>query len=55
VIGDRYTFGQCRLWGIASGRAVLGDLPDAEAELRTLIADADAASDPLWDRFKVCR
>ncbi len=47
AIGDRFASGQCRLWGIASGRAVLGDLPGAEAELRTLIADADAVGDPL--------
>ena len=47
AIGDRYASAQCRLWGIASGRAVLGDLPGAEAELRTLIADADAAGDQL--------
>jgi predicted ATPase/class 3 adenylate cyclase/DNA-binding NarL/FixJ family response regulator len=47
AIGDRYASGQCRLWGIAGGRAVLSDLPSAEAELRDLIADADAAGDPL--------
>jgi DNA-binding CsgD family transcriptional regulator len=47
AIGDRFASGQCRLWGIAGGRAVLGDLPGADAELRELIADADAAGDPL--------
>jgi predicted ATPase/class 3 adenylate cyclase/DNA-binding CsgD family transcriptional regulator len=46
-IGDRFTSGQCRVWGIAGGRAVRGDLTGAEAELRQLIADADAAGDPL--------
>jgi predicted ATPase/class 3 adenylate cyclase/DNA-binding CsgD family transcriptional regulator len=47
AIGDRYASGQCRLWGIAGGRSVLGDLAGADAELRELIADADAAGDPL--------
>ncbi|CDO86233.1 transcriptional regulator [Mycobacterium triplex] len=47
AIGDRYASVQCRLWGIAGGRAVLGDLPGADAELRDLIVDADAAGDPL--------
>jgi predicted ATPase/class 3 adenylate cyclase/DNA-binding CsgD family transcriptional regulator len=47
AIGDRYASTQCRLWGIAGGRAVLGDLPGADAELRELIVDADAAGDPL--------
>ena len=47
AIGDRVASGQCRLWGIAGGRAVLGDLSGAEAELRELIADADAVGDPL--------
>jgi len=47
AIGDRFASGQCRAWGIAGGGAVLGDLAGAEAELRKLIADADAAVDPL--------
>ena len=47
AIGDRFASAQCRLWGIAGGRAVLGDLPGADAELRDLIVDADAAGDPL--------
>jgi DNA-binding CsgD family transcriptional regulator len=47
AIGDQFALGQCRVWGIAGGRAMLEDLPGAEAELRELIADADAAGDPL--------
>ncbi|OBF86186.1 transcriptional regulator [Mycobacterium sp. 852002-51163_SCH5372311] len=47
AIGDRFASGQCRLWGIAGGRAVLGDLSGADAEIRALIADADAAGDAL--------
>lgn len=47
AIGDRYASVQCRLWGIAGRRAVDGDLSGADAELRELIADADAAGDPL--------
>ena len=47
AIGDRFAAGQCRVWGIGGARAVLGDIPRAEAELRELIADADAAGDPL--------
>jgi len=47
AIGDRFSSSQCRLWGIAGGRAVLSDLPGADAELRDLIADGDAAGDPL--------
>jgi predicted ATPase/class 3 adenylate cyclase/DNA-binding CsgD family transcriptional regulator len=47
AIGDQYASGQCRVWGIAGGRAVRGDLPGAEAELLALIADADTAGDPL--------
>jgi predicted ATPase/class 3 adenylate cyclase/DNA-binding CsgD family transcriptional regulator len=47
AIGDRFASGQCRVWGIAGGGAVLGDLSGAEAELQELIADADAAGDPL--------
>ncbi|WP_081396250.1 helix-turn-helix transcriptional regulator [Mycobacterium colombiense] len=46
-IGDWYASAQCRLWGIAGGRSVLSDLPGAEAELRDLIVDAEAAGDAL--------
>lgn len=46
-IGDRAASGQCRLWGIAGGRAMLGDLQGAEDELRDLLADAEAAGDML--------
>jgi DNA-binding CsgD family transcriptional regulator len=47
AIGDRFASGQCRVWGLAGARAVLGDLPGADDELAELIADADAAGDPL--------
>ncbi|OBH62903.1 LuxR C-terminal-related transcriptional regulator [Mycobacterium sp. E2479] len=47
AIGDRVASGQCRLWGIAGGRAMRGDLQGAEDEFRELIADADAAGDQL--------
>jgi predicted ATPase/class 3 adenylate cyclase/DNA-binding CsgD family transcriptional regulator len=47
AIGDRFASGQCRVWGIGAAQAVLGDLPGAEADLQELIADADAAGDPL--------
>ncbi|OBA83595.1 transcriptional regulator [Mycobacterium sp. 1164966.3] len=47
AIGDRFASGQCRLWGIAGGRCVRGNLVGADAELRELIADADTAGDPL--------
>ncbi len=50
AIGDRVASVQCRLWGIAGGRAMLGDLQGAEDEVRELIADADAAGD-LLSRF----
>lgn len=46
-IGDRFASGMCRVWGAAGARAVLGDLHGAEAELAELIADSDAAGDPL--------
>jgi DNA-binding CsgD family transcriptional regulator len=35
------------VWGLAGARAVLGDLPGADAELAEVIADAGAAGDPL--------
>jgi predicted ATPase/class 3 adenylate cyclase/DNA-binding CsgD family transcriptional regulator len=47
AIGDRFASGLCRVWGIGGARPVLGDLSGSEAELRELIADADAAGDPL--------
>jgi predicted ATPase/class 3 adenylate cyclase/DNA-binding CsgD family transcriptional regulator len=47
AIGDRFASGLCRVWGIGGARSVLGDLSGAEAGLRELIADADAAGDPL--------
>jgi DNA-binding CsgD family transcriptional regulator len=50
AIGDRVASGQCRLWGIAGGRAMRGELQGAEEELGDLLADADAAGD-LLTRF----
>jgi predicted ATPase/class 3 adenylate cyclase/DNA-binding CsgD family transcriptional regulator len=47
AIGDRFASGLCRVWGIGGAHPVLGDLSGSEAELRELIADADAAGDPL--------
>jgi DNA-binding CsgD family transcriptional regulator len=47
AIGDRFAAGQCRVWGVAAPRAMFGDLPGAEAELRELIAAANAVGDPL--------
>ncbi|WP_156686296.1 helix-turn-helix transcriptional regulator [Mycobacterium sp. Marseille-P9652] len=47
TIGDRFASGQCRLWGLAGGRAVRGDLHGAEEEMREVVADADAAGDVL--------
>lgn len=46
-IGDRVASGQCRLWGIAGGRAMRGELQGAEDELRELLTDAEAAGDLL--------
>ena len=46
-IGDRFAAGMCRAWGIGGATAMLGDLPGAEATLLELVADADAAGDPL--------
>ncbi|OBK22915.1 transcriptional regulator [Mycobacterium asiaticum] len=50
AIGDRVASGQCRLWGIAGGRTMRGELQGAEDELRDLLADAEAADD-LSSRF----
>ena len=47
AIGDRFTSGVCRVWGIAGARGLLGDVPGAAAALQEVIADADAAGDPL--------
>ena len=47
AIGDQFSSFQCRVWGIAAGRAGLGDLPGADAEYREMLADADAAGDSL--------
>lgn len=47
AIGDRLASGQCRLWGIAGGRTMRGDLQGAEDELVDLLDEADAAGDPL--------
>jgi predicted ATPase/class 3 adenylate cyclase/DNA-binding CsgD family transcriptional regulator len=47
AIGDRFALGMCRVWGIGGAIEVLGDLSGAEAELKELIADADAAGDAL--------
>jgi predicted ATPase/DNA-binding CsgD family transcriptional regulator len=47
AIGDRFASGLCRVWGTAGARAVLGDLQGGEAALTELIADSDAAGDPL--------
>jgi predicted ATPase/class 3 adenylate cyclase/DNA-binding CsgD family transcriptional regulator len=47
AIGDRFASGLCRVWGLAGARAILGDLPGADAELADLIAQANAAGDPL--------
>ncbi|WP_155770075.1 LuxR family transcriptional regulator [Mycobacterium asiaticum] len=50
AIGDRVASGQCRLYGIAGGRTMRGDLEGAEDEVRDVLADADAAGD-LFTRF----
>jgi predicted ATPase/class 3 adenylate cyclase/DNA-binding CsgD family transcriptional regulator len=50
AIGDRVASGQCRLWGIAGGRTLRGDLQGAAEELGHLLADAEAAGD-LLNRF----
>jgi predicted ATPase/class 3 adenylate cyclase/DNA-binding CsgD family transcriptional regulator len=47
AIGDRFASGMCRVWGIAGARAMLGDLPGAEAILWDVIADAETAGDSL--------
>jgi predicted ATPase/class 3 adenylate cyclase/DNA-binding CsgD family transcriptional regulator len=47
AIGDQFASDQCRIWGIAGGRAILGDLPGADAEFREFFADTDAAGGPL--------
>ena len=47
AIGDRFTSGVCRVWGVAGARGLLGDLRGGEAILQDVIADADAAGDPL--------
>ncbi len=47
AIGDRFTSGVCRVWGVAGTQGLLGDLPGGEAILRDVIADAEAAGDPL--------
>ena len=52
AIGDQFSSFQCRVWGIAAGRAGLGDLPGADAEYREMLADANAAGDSLV-RFHV--
>ncbi|MCV6966130.1 LuxR family transcriptional regulator [Mycobacterium intermedium] len=49
-IGDRVASGQCRLWGIAGGMTLRGELQGAEDELADLLADAEAAGD-LLTRF----
>lgn len=49
-VGDRVASGQCRLWGIAGGRAMRGELQGAADELGDLLAEADAAGD-LLTRF----
>lgn len=50
AIGDRVASGQCRLYGIAGGRTMRGDLEGAEDEIRDVLADADAAGD-LFTKF----
>lgn len=50
AIGDRVASGQCRLYGIAGGRTMRGDLRGAEDEVGDVLADADAAGD-LLTRF----
>ncbi len=47
AIGDQFSSFQCRVWGIAAGRAGLGDLPGADAEFREMLADTNAAGDSL--------
>jgi predicted ATPase/class 3 adenylate cyclase/DNA-binding CsgD family transcriptional regulator len=47
AIGDRFTSGQCLVWGVAGAGAVLGNLATSEATLKELVTDADTAGDPF--------
>ncbi|MCP9271575.1 LuxR family transcriptional regulator [Mycolicibacterium arenosum] len=47
AIGNDFVMRQCRLWGVGVSQMVEGALPAAEAELRELTADAEAAADAV--------
>jgi DNA-binding CsgD family transcriptional regulator len=46
-IGDRFVSRMCRFWGIGSALALQGELAAAAAQFRELVAEAEAAHDPL--------
>jgi predicted ATPase/class 3 adenylate cyclase/DNA-binding CsgD family transcriptional regulator len=47
AIGNDFVMRQCRIWGVGVSQMVEGNLPAAEAELRELTADAEAAADAV--------
>jgi predicted ATPase/class 3 adenylate cyclase/DNA-binding NarL/FixJ family response regulator len=46
-IGDHFVSRMCRFWGIGSGQAMRGEFAEAAAQFRELVAEAEAAHDPL--------
>jgi predicted ATPase/class 3 adenylate cyclase/DNA-binding NarL/FixJ family response regulator len=46
-IGDHFVSRMCRFWGIGSGQAMQGEFAAAAAQFRELVAEAEAAHDPL--------
>ncbi len=46
-IGDHFVSRMCRFWGVGSGQAMQGEFAAAAAQFRALVAEAEAAHDPL--------
>ena len=46
-IGDHFVSRMCRFWGVGSGQAMQGEFAEAAAQFRALVAEAEAAHDPL--------
>jgi predicted ATPase len=46
-IGDHFVSRMCRFWGVGSGQMLQGEFAEAAAQFRELVAEAEAAHDPL--------
>jgi hypothetical protein len=47
AVGDHFVSRMCRCWGVGAARMIQGDLAAADAVIRELVAEAEAAGDML--------